>query len=209
MSTTALVIIVILAVIAAIALGALGAMLNAQRRQRDLKAQFGPEYERTVGSTGDPKRAELDLRDRVARRKKLQMRPLPPSERARYSQEWRQAQATFVEQPEVAVEQADALITSAMAQRGYPMEAFDEQADLLSVDYPDIVENYRRAHDICMAARRAPAPTEDLRKAFVSYRALFVALVDSGNSDQEAGVARAQGPEVASPGAPPAPRPAR
>jgi len=67
-----------------------------------------------------------------------------------------------------------------MAERGYPMRDFDAQADLVSVDHPDVVENYRVAHGIHERAQRQEASTEDLREAMLRYRSLFEELLRAG-----------------------------
>ena len=41
----------------------------------------------------------------------------------------------------------------------------------ISVDHPEVVSNYRAAHDIAEASRDHRATTEDLRQAMIHYRA--------------------------------------
>jgi hypothetical protein len=60
-----------------------------------------------------------------------------------------------------------------MQRRGYPSGEFEQNALDLSVDHPRVVENYRAAHEVALRDREGKASTEDLRKAMVSYRALF------------------------------------
>jgi len=93
---------------------------------------------------------------------------------------WHQAQARFVDAPADALTEADSLLTSVMAERGYPMEDFDQRSADVSVDHPTVVENYRAAHAISTASGRGQASTEDMRQAMVHYRALFEELVDGG-----------------------------
>jgi hypothetical protein len=65
-----------------------------------------------------------------------------------------------------------------MHERGYPVEDFDERADLVTVDHPDVVQHYRNAHEAHERHRASgDADTEDLRQAFVHYRSLFDSLV--------------------------------
>jgi hypothetical protein len=66
-----------------------------------------------------------------------------------------------------------------MEERGYPVSDFDEQADLVSVDHPDVVENYRVADGILQRNRVHQASTEDLREALLRYRSLFDVLLRS------------------------------
>ena len=159
----------------------LGAALMAEqnRRRRSLRTRFGPEYDRTVNAAHSPKEAEQELRGRLDRRDRLVIQPLSAAQRDRYQQDWRQVQGVFVDEPTTALSQADALVTHVMADRGYPMEDFDRQAELVSVDHPGVVDNYRRAHGVYVRSQSNPVGIEDMRQAFVSYRALFSELVDN------------------------------
>src|SRR5262245_41056708 len=58
-----------------------------------------------------------------------------------------------------------------MTARGYPVGDFDQRADDISVDHPNVVMNYRAAHDIAKSHAQGRASTEDLRQAMVHYRA--------------------------------------
>jgi hypothetical protein len=64
-----------------------------------------------------------------------------------------------------------------MRERGYPVEGFDEQSSLISVDHPDLVENYRAAHELQHRSRNGGTSTEDLRDAMLRYRSLFEELL--------------------------------
>jgi hypothetical protein len=149
----------------------------SKRRRDHLRSRFGPEYDRSVDAAGDRRAAEADLADRERRRDALDVRPLSPTARDRYSEAWRVLQSRFVDSPAVAVREADALVTQAMGDMGYPMSNFDERDDVVSVDHPTVVENYRSAHDVSVANDRGQATTEDLRSAMVHYRALFEELL--------------------------------
>jgi hypothetical protein len=72
---------------------------------------------------------------------------------------------------------ADTLITRVMEARGYPMKDFDAQADLVSVDHPGTVENYRFAHAVRQRSQTQQVGTEDLREALLRYRSLFDELL--------------------------------
>jgi hypothetical protein len=103
---------------------------------------------------------------------------LEPAARQRYAEAWRDTQARFVDSPEQAIREADHLVTEVMRERGYPMEDFDQRAADVSVDHPNVVENYRAAHATSLANDQGRASTEDLRQAMVHYRALFVELLE-------------------------------
>ena len=144
MSTTVYVIVAVLAFVVVAALAAAAVLASRNLQHRRLHDRFGTEYEWTVQAKGDRKEAELDLRGRARRRKGLKLRELNPEERAHYQQEWRTVQANLVDAPIKALGQADALMTNMMLVAGYPMQDFDDQADLVSVDHPAVVENYRK-----------------------------------------------------------------
>jgi hypothetical protein len=65
-----------------------------------------------------------------------------------------------------------------MEQRGYPIASFEQRAEIISVDYPVVVQNYRAAHQVADLQRRGQATTEELRKAMVHYRSLFDELLN-------------------------------
>ena len=165
-----IVIVVVLIVLAA-------AMAARRRRTLALRERFGPEYDRTVGAREDQRAAEADLRGRERERARLDIKPLSEAARARYTEEWRTIQQDFVDQPAEATTAAYDLVNRVMAERGYPMRDFDARADLVSVDHPDVVDNYRVAHGIHERARQHQASTEDLREALLRYRSLFQELL--------------------------------
>ena len=178
MSTAVVIIIVVAAVLIVVAVVAL--MASRAKSRRTLRERFGPEYDRTLEASGNPRKAEADLRARAERRDRLTIRPLNPSQRNRYEQDWTQVQAEFVDVPARSLTRADTLVTDVMVDRGYPMQDFDGQADLISVDHPEVVQHYRRAHGIYVSSQSGQASTEILRQAFVSYRALFAELLGDG-----------------------------
>jgi hypothetical protein len=72
-----------------------------------------------------------------------------------------------------------------MADRGYPMEDFEQRAADVSVDHPRVVENYREGHRLFQRTSAGDGTTEDLRQAMRAYRKLFVELVDEGDPDAD------------------------
>jgi hypothetical protein len=142
------------------------------KRTRTLQQRFGPEYDRTIERADGRREAEADLAERARRRDELDIRPLPTASRDRYVEEWQRVQARFVDDPSGAVQEADTLIQSVMRERGYPVDDFEQRAADISVDHPQVVENYRHGH------RLASGDTEEQRQAMVHYRALFDELVE-------------------------------
>jgi len=150
----------------------------ARRRTGRLQQQFGPEYERTLENADSKRDAEAELQTREERRQQFEIRPLSQVARDRYLQNWKRVQTQFVDDPRSAVAGADSLLRSVMAERGYPVEDFDQRAADLSVDHPQVVENYRHGHRLAQASADGSDSTEDLRQAMRHYRALFDELVE-------------------------------
>lgn len=166
-------------VLAILVLGALVAWLYFQRRRTDhLQDRFGPEYDQAVRSEGDQRKAEAALAARTKRVERLQIRPLSARERDQFGERWHAAQARFVDDPGVATHEADDLVGEVMRVRGYPVGDFQQRTEDVSVDHPNVVEHYRSAHAIALRNDEQHANTEELRTAFVHYRALFDDLLE-------------------------------
>lgn len=163
----AIVIVVIIVVVAA------AWLLNKQRSSAKLKETFGPEYQREVDRTEGTRQAEKALKDRAERRAGLEIQPLSEESRSRYADSWRGVQSEFVDAPEQAVQHAHSLLHAVMRERGYPENDLDQQAEMVSVDHPYAVDDYRTARDLHQRSVEGGASTEDLRGALVRYRALF------------------------------------
>lgn len=176
--------IVIAAVVVVAVILVVVAAVSGRRRRSHLKERFGPEYDRTVDSTDHRRQAERDLREREQRHDQLELRPLAPAARERYEQRWATLQSDFVDRPQVAVADADSLIAVVMHDRGYPVEDFDANRDLLSVEHGRVIDDYRKGHELYLRTVEGTASTEDLRQAVVAYRSLFEELIrdDDGAS---------------------------
>jgi hypothetical protein len=155
----------------------------ARRRTGRLHDRFGPEYDRTIGAAESKREAETELQAREERRQQLDIRPLSKAACDRYMETWQIVQSQFVDDPRVAVAEADRLVQSVMAERGYPVEDFEQRAADVSVDHPQVVENYREGHRLAQASANGSKSTEDLRQAMRHYRELFDDLVEP-DSDQ-------------------------
>jgi FtsZ-interacting cell division protein ZipA len=175
MDHTTLIAVVI--VVAVIAIAAIIFVVSRKRRSEALRQQFGTEYDRAVLLRGDATKAEKELIDRQKRVNSFTIKPLNPTTRDRFRDEWTQIQNLFVDDPATAVSQADALVNRVMAARGYPMTDFEQRAADVSVSYPAVVQNYRAACVIVQRHGRGEAGTEDLRQAMVLYRSLFDELL--------------------------------
>lgn len=168
---------VLVAVVFLIVGGLLMMAVNRFQRTRRLRDRFGPEYERIVNESGDRRKAESELESRLAHVEALNIRPLSAEEVNRFSLEWQATQAEFVDEPLTSLQKADRLIREVMKVRGYPVEDFEQRAADISVDYPELVADYRGLHMIAIKDDDDKVSTEEMRQAMVHGRALFENLV--------------------------------
>jgi FtsZ-interacting cell division protein ZipA len=180
MSTSAIIVIVVVVVVVALA----AALFVGQWRHHRLRSRFGSEYDRTLRSTDNRKEAERELAQREQRHAKLELHPLSAESRRAYETDWSRVQERFVDAPTDAVAEADRLITALLAERGYPTDEFDQQAEDLSVDHADVVDGYRRAHGVLND--QSDQHTDDLRRALLDYRSVFTAVLGRELHDSRA-----------------------
>jgi hypothetical protein len=95
-------------------------------------------------------------------RRRPQLRPLPAESRDRYVNDWDEIETKFVDSPEQAVREAEALVMSVLRERGHP---------LTERDLPDEVQ---RAHKLGYTSKDR---TEGMRQAILQYRAVMERLV--------------------------------
>jgi hypothetical protein len=174
-------VVIVLVVALLVAIGVAAWLYLQKRRSDGLRQSFGPEYDRARRDHPDQRTAERALEERKERVEQLRIRTLSPDERDRFVERWRSAQAQFVDDPGGATRVADVLVAEVMQARGYPVGNFEQRAADISVDHPRVVEHYRAAHAIALGTDRGgsdPGDTEDLRLAFVHYRALFDDLLE-------------------------------
>jgi hypothetical protein len=173
-NTTQLVLVAVIFLIIGVVIAM--AMMRAQRTKR-LRERFGPEYERAMNEMGDKRQAEDELDARLAHVNTLKIRPLTAEEVNRYALEWQKTQTEFVDEPLTALQKADRLIREVMKTRGYPVEDFEQRAADISVDYPELVTDYRGLHLIAIKEKDEEVSTEEMRQAMVHGRALFENLI--------------------------------
>jgi hypothetical protein len=163
----------VIVVVAVVVVIALAALVLTRARSEALKRRFGPEYDRTIDETGDRRAAEASLRDRAKRHDELEIHELSDESRSQFAIRWRDVQSGFVDDPRGSVDDADVLVQEVMRERGYPVDEFDERLEMVSVDHPELADNYRVAHTIQRRSGTDSASVDDLREAFQRYRALF------------------------------------
>src|SRR5437660_7886557 len=179
---TSTIIALVLAVVVVVVLAIAAAILFYMQKQRtkQLRSKFGAEYNRAVRAEGDAKQAEQVLQERQKRVEKLNIKPLSVEERDNFAQSWEREQAHFVDEPAIALDNADRLVKEVMNARGYPVADFEQRVADVSVDHPAVVQNYRLAHGIAVRHEREGVGIEKLREAMIHYRALFADLLHDG-----------------------------
>jgi len=180
-NTTQLVLVAVVFLI----IGVLAAMaLTRVQRTKQLKERFGPEYERAMNEKGNKRQAEDELAARLAHVNALQIRPLAAEEVNRYALDWQATQTEFVDEPLNALQKADHLIREVMKAKGYPVEDFEQRAADISVDYPELVTDYRGLHLIAVKEKEDDVSTEEMRQAMVHGRALFENLISKDTNTE-------------------------
>jgi len=178
----------VLAIIIALVAVVLAAVFfSLMRRSKRLRSKFGPEYHRAVQETGSQYRAEAKLGKLEKRVEKLAIQPLSREATERFRESWRVIQSEFVDDPQTALKNADALLAEVMSARGYPVADFEERAEEISVNHALVVDHYRAGHEIAVREAQGRATTEDMRQAMIHYRTLFDDLLGMPE------IARAQG----------------
>ena len=170
--------IIIAVVVILVILGViLGAIFSRRQRSKQYSDKYGSDYAHTVKTMGNEKKAQTEMDERQKHVETLNIRSLSLSERERYLAEWKAVQSKFIDQPGPATVEADHLIMEVMRIRNYPVSDFEQRAADISINYPELVSNYRLARAIAIKNEHHQADTEELRQALVYYRSLFDELL--------------------------------
>ena len=175
--------IILVAIVFLVVGGLLAMAVMRLQRSRRLRERFGPEYDRIIKEAGDKQKAESELEARLAHVEALQIRSLSAEEVNRFVLDWQATQAEFVDEPLASIQKADRLIREVMKAKGYPIEDFEQRAADISVDYPELVTDYRGLHMIAVKEEDDKVSTEEMRQAMVHGRALFENLVSTDSSE--------------------------
>ena len=107
------------------------------------------------------------LRAAEVGRRRPKLRPLAPDASDRYASEWDEVEAKFVDAPEQALREAEALVMSVLRERGHPLTE------------RDLPQEVKRAQRLGHASKDK---TEGMRQALLHYRAVMERMV--GPEDQ-------------------------
>ncbi|HZM42408.1 MAG TPA: hypothetical protein VFB94_25000, partial [Acidimicrobiales bacterium] len=126
----------------------LGAVVIEQQRSAMLRRRFGPEYQRALDEHGGRRGAEAALRERIKRRRAVELIDLTPASAERYQAKWRAVQAGFVDDPRGSVTSARTLVDQLIVERGYrdgeaAEVGADDRLELVAIDHPHLVAQYR------------------------------------------------------------------
>src|SRR6266446_9901288 len=95
-------------------------------------------------------------------RSRPKLRPLTPESRDMYIHDWDEIETKFVENPEQAVREAEALVMALLRERGHPLTE------------RDLPQEMQRAHRLGYASKDR---TEGMRQALLQYRAVVERMV--------------------------------
>jgi hypothetical protein len=159
--------ILVIVLVLLVCLGAAASSLRT-RRARRVPAHASTPNAEAVGPEDDP-----PPRSVPSGASRLDIRPLMRDEVVRFTQAWELVQAHFIAEPKGAVTQADRLLGEILYARAFPIGEIEAYAADISMEYPRLVKNYRVSRGIALRIPRGQTSTEDLRQAFLAYRALF------------------------------------
>jgi len=173
---------ILIAVVAVLVVGIVALGASRSRQRTHLHDTFGPEYDRAV-SAGGRRAGERRLVEREQEHERLELRPLSLQARVRLTEQWRTAEAQFVDEPAVAAHSAEAVVRHVLEECGYPTDNdLDDRAALVSVDHPELVERYRHGHAM-LRDSAGPEGTENLRRAMVDFRAVVDELLQEAPAE--------------------------
>lgn len=95
-------------------------------------------------------------------RARPRLRLLSAESRERYINEWDQIESRFIDAPERAIREAEALVMSVLRERGHPLSERDLPMEV------------QRAHKVGYSSRDK---TEGMRQALLHYRAVMEKMV--------------------------------
>jgi len=156
-------------------------MLGRNRGKRDFAKHYGEEYQRLVTETGSKEKAEERLIARERRVADYHLHALDKTAQERYVAQWKDTQASFVDDPKASLAQAGDVLDKLLTEQGYPKADFDRRTADLSVNHPAVVKDFREAHEIALKNKDGKTTTEDLRQAMIHYKAIFTALMVGPN----------------------------
>ena len=196
LETKGIMAILITIIVALVLIGAaVGGWIRYSKRR--LRASFGPELRTVAEEQGSPRKVDRELRRRKKQHDALDLREISPEDQAYYATTWEHLQGEFLDDPSLALTEAERLVARLLEARGYPGHDAQEQLALLSVEHAESLAGFRAAQDVSRRAAVDPTriPTEELRQAMLSYLTLFNELL----ADPSTGTAPTTGDAATTP----------
>jgi hypothetical protein len=147
--------------------------------RRRLRAPFGTEVDKVTEAQDGPRAVDRELRRRKNLNDGLLLRTISASDHDSYARSWEQVQDEFTERPASALSSAEGLVARLLDARGYPGVGAEDQLELLSVEHPGALADYRWAQQVGSRARVDPgaAEAEELRRALASCHVVVAELL--------------------------------
>ena len=181
MNNTTLLIIILVVIVVVIALIAFFVYRRRRQQQRQERArqEYGSEYERVVEERGTEREAEQELRER-RERVEGEVQPLSEESRRRYEDQWGEVERTFVDDPKVALDDADRVVAEILSERNFPTHTRQEASEGLGVMHPGVVKDFREAQRVHQDAidSEGEADLEKMRQAIQKYRSVYERLIE-------------------------------
>ncbi len=173
------ILLVVIVVVGVAVIAALAFFYVPRRRRESARQEFGPEYERVAQERGSEKEAEQELRER-REEVESRIRPLSDESRRHYEEAWEGVEKTFVDNPDLALDQADRVVADILAERNFPTETRQEAAEAVGVTHSDVVEDFRDAQRTHADATRSGEgeDLEEMRQAIQNYRSVYERLIE-------------------------------
>ena len=148
-------------------------------KKRRLRESFGPELKTVAAEHAGVREVDRELRRRTSLHNDLSLRAIGAQDREFYTTSWENLQGEFVDSPSLALATAERLVATVLDARGYPGGDEEEQLALLSVKYATSLAGFRAAQQTSRRTTQdsAATPTEELRRAMLSYHSLFTELL--------------------------------
>lgn len=179
MDIVTLVVIIVIAVIVVVGLVVFFVARRQRERQERSREQYGSEYERAVEEHGSERGAEQDLRER-RERLEAEVEPLSNESRRHYEEEWQRVEKTFVDDPRMALDDADRVVGEILKERNFPTDSREEASKDVGVMHPRVVEDFREAQRIHAEVTGSGDETdlEKMRQAIQKYRSVYERLTE-------------------------------
>lgn len=184
MNTTTIMIIVAAIVLVFIAFGLL-LIFDRRRPSARHGERVDPAQKIDAETMADEPEAETAPEQRQKQIQAVDLQPLSIVQRDRFLAQWFAVRSIFVDEPGKAVVDADDLVKEVLEVRAPSAGDYEQQVAALSVNYPELAENYRAAHTTATRAAQRSADEEEIKQAMVYYRLLVEELLQTDEDEVE------------------------